>query len=81
LRFKEKDELFTVMKPLHTTKQVDDAERLVRVKLEAGFYDATSTFLTRWNPTKRQVETVIGAPDLMTEHDRLSLPYSASWRN
>lgn len=62
LQFRPKGQRRSIGKPLHTAKQVDDAERLVREKLAKGDYGAHGTYLTRWNRTSRQVEIVIGAP-------------------
>jgi len=61
LQCKPKGNALTHLRPLHTAKQVEDAERLVREKLASGDYDADGTYLTRWNQSSRQVENVIGS--------------------
>ena len=61
LQYRPKGESLPVGQTLHTAKQVDDAERLVRKKLASGDYDPDGTYLMRWNQNTRQVETVIGS--------------------
>jgi Zn ribbon nucleic-acid-binding protein len=53
--------LGSTIQPLHTLKEVDDAERQLREKLKTGEYESGGTYLTRWNQDTRQAELVVGS--------------------
>ncbi len=60
LQYRLAEEASIYLKALHTAQQVADAEKLVRKELGSGKYAVDDTYLTRWNPATRQVETILG---------------------